>query len=136
MSLTEPQVQETLRKLIDRIASTRDKLDRAPMLVGTWAFTSHHLMLVVPAGGCASAPKLERVVIVFVEHEKALYAAMSSTATSAVVNGNPQVACPAYDAAVVETYRLTGGEAASPSPVGLWQGHRVPGAHCYGVDLL
>jgi hypothetical protein len=119
-----------------RIASTREQLDRAPMLVGTWAFTSLHLMLVVPAGGCASAPELERVVMVFVEQGNALYAAMSSTATSAVVNGNPQLACPTYDAAGVETYRRTDGEAASPSPVGVWQGHRVAGAHCYGVDLV
>lgn len=117
-----------------RIAATPEDLTRSPLLTGSWAFTSNHLMMVIPPGGCASAPKLERVVAVFVQLDKALYPAMSSSATHATTNGNPQTGCPAYDAAVVETYRPLG-EAAS-SPVGVWQGHRTPGAFCTGTTEL
>src|SRR4051812_959281 len=88
-----------------RVGAARETLDRAPLLAGTWAFTDHHLMLVDPEGGCPTAPRLDRTVAVFVGLEGALYPAMSSTATQAVVSGNPQVGCPAYDGAAIEVYR-------------------------------
>ena len=114
-----------------RVGASREPLDRAPLLAGTWAFADHHLMLVVPEGGCASAPRLERMVVVFVELQGALYPAMSSTATQAVVVGNPQVGCTAYDGASIELYRPV--EAGAALPVGVWQGHRVPGLFCTGA---
>jgi hypothetical protein len=113
-----------------RVGAARETLDRAPLLAGSWAFTDHHLMLVVPEGGCASAPRLERTVAVFVEHEDALYPAMSSTATQAVVSGNPQTGCTAYDGAAIELYRPV--EVGGRPPAGVWQGHRVPGMYCTG----
>jgi hypothetical protein len=114
-----------------RVGAARETLDRAPLLAGTWAFTDHHLMLVVPEGGCASAPRLERTVAVFVELDGALYPAMSSTATQAVVAGNPQTGCTAYDREAIELYRPV--EVEVTPPVGVWQGHRVPGLHCEGA---
>src|SRR4051812_9968238 len=117
-----------------RVGAARETFDRAPLLVGTWAFTDHHLMLVVPAGGCASAPRLERTVAVFVELEGALYPAMPPTATQAVVAGNPQTGCTAYDGAAIELYRpIRPLDVGGTPPVGVWQGHRVPGLYCKGA---
>jgi hypothetical protein len=88
----------------------------------------------LPAGGCASAPKLERVVTVFVEQGNALYAAMSSTATSASSMATPR-SLSTYDAAAVETTG-TDDEARVPSPVGVARQTRPrAGAHCK-VELL
>jgi hypothetical protein len=114
-----------------RIGATVEDLDRAPLVTGTWAFTSSHLMLVVPAGGCISAPKLGRMVAVFVQHDNGtLYPAMPSTATDAVALGNPQTGCPDYDATEVENYRPAAGPTSAPT--GLWQGHRELGTYCTG----
>jgi hypothetical protein len=72
------------------------------------------------------------MVAVFVEVEGALYPAMSSTATQAVVAGNPQLGCAAYDGAAIELYRPV--QAGATPPVGVWQGHRVPGLFCWGAE--
>ena len=104
-------------------------LEGTPMMVGTWAFTSGHLMLVVPAGGCASAPKLGRLVAVLAEHEQTLYHAMPSTVAHQV-RISPETGCPAYDDAGVEMFQPA--EPLDTAPAGVWQGHRMPGLHCTG----